>query len=147
MILLGLAFVGLVPWLQRDVRVHRVPAVGLAAAPLLGLLFGLGWTPCIGPDARRDPDALHQRGHRRPRRAAVRRLRARASACRSSLAGLAYRRALGAFGVVRRHQAWVTRLGGLMLVVVGVLLVTGWWDWIVNWLQVQPRSLGFETSV
>ena len=37
------------PLLQRDVRVHRVPAVGLAAAPLLGFLFGLGWTPCIGP--------------------------------------------------------------------------------------------------
>src|SRR4051812_10982887 len=48
-IVLGLAFVGLVPWLQRDVRVHRVPAVGLGAAPLLGVLFGLGWTPCIGP--------------------------------------------------------------------------------------------------
>ena len=43
-ILVGLAFIGLVPWLQRDVRVHRVPAVGLAAAPLLGVLFGLGWT-------------------------------------------------------------------------------------------------------
>ena len=44
-ILLGLVFAGLVPWLQRDWRVHQVPAVGLAAAPLLGFLFGLGWTP------------------------------------------------------------------------------------------------------
>ena len=52
------------------------------------------------------------------------------------LAGLAYRRALGAFGVVRRHQAWVTRIGGLMLVVVGLLLVTGVWDQAVSWLQV-----------
>src|SRR4051812_43839268 len=48
-ILLGLAFVGAVPFFQRDLRVHKVPAVGLAAAPLLGVLFGLGWTPCIGP--------------------------------------------------------------------------------------------------
>ena len=48
-IVLGLVFLGAVPWLQRDWRVHRVPAVGLAAAPLLGVLFGLGWAPCIGP--------------------------------------------------------------------------------------------------
>ena len=52
-IVVGLAFLGAFPWLQRDVRVHKVPAVGLAAAPLLGVLFGLGWTPCIGPPCRR----------------------------------------------------------------------------------------------
>ena len=48
-ILLGLVFAGVLPLLQRDWRVHGVPAVGLAAAPLLGFLFGVGWTPCIGP--------------------------------------------------------------------------------------------------
>ena len=48
-IVVGLAFAGFLRPLQRDMRVHRVPAVGLAAAPLLGVLFGLGWTPCLGP--------------------------------------------------------------------------------------------------
>ena len=126
-ILLGLAFAGLVPFLQRDVRVHTVPAVGLAAAPVLGFLFGLGWTPCIGPTLGRDHHARHQRGHGRPRRAARRDLllRARAPVHRG---GLAYRRTLGAFGVVRRHQQWVTRLGGAMLVLVGLALLTGYWD-------------------
>jgi cytochrome c-type biogenesis protein len=52
------------------------------------------------------------------------------------VAAVAYRRALGAFAFVRRHQQWVTRLGGLMLVLVGLALVTGWWDWAVTWLQV-----------
>ena len=48
-ILLGLAFLGLVPGLQREVRFHRLPSPGLAGAPLLGVLFGVGWTPCLGP--------------------------------------------------------------------------------------------------
>ena len=48
-IVLGLAFAGVIPLFQRDLRFHRLPAVGLAAAPLLGALFGIGWTPCIGP--------------------------------------------------------------------------------------------------
>ena len=144
-ILLGLAFAGLVPWLQRDWRVHRVPAVGLAAAPLLGLLFGLGWTPCIGPTlgvitTLSINEATAGRG-------------ALLSGCYALglglpfvVAGLAYRRALGAFAWVRRHQQWVTRAGGLMLVAVGVLLVTGWWAELVTWIQLHLVST-FETSV
>ena len=62
------------------------------------------------------------------------------------LAAVAYRRALGAFAWVRRHQQWVTRLGGAMLVLVGVLLVTGWWDDMVTWLQIH-LILGTETPV
>jgi cytochrome c-type biogenesis protein len=48
-VLLGLVFLGLVPGLQREVRFHRLPSPGLAGAPLLGVLFGVGWTPCLGP--------------------------------------------------------------------------------------------------
>jgi cytochrome c-type biogenesis protein len=144
-ILLGLAFVGLVPWLQRDVRVHSVPAVGLAAAPLLGFLFGLGWTPCIGPTlgailTLSINEATVARG------AVLSGVYALGLGLPFVVAGLAYRRALGAFGFIRRHQAWVTRLGGVMLILVGVLLVTGWWDWLVNWMQVH-LIVGFETSV
>lgn len=133
-IALGIAFLGALPFLQRDFRIHRVPAVGLGAAPLLGVLFGLGWTPCIGPTL-----------------AAVTSLSVNeASAGRGALlslayclglgvpfivVALAYRRALGAVGWVRRHQAWVTRMGGLMLIVVGLLLVTGWWEVLINHLR------------
>src|SRR5690606_41600106 len=48
-VVLGLAFMGLVPGFNREFRIHRLPGAGLAGAPLLGVLFGLGWTPCIGP--------------------------------------------------------------------------------------------------
>ena len=133
-IVLGLAFMGLVPLLQRDVRVHRVPAVGLAAAPLLGALFGLGWTPCIGPTLSAVlslslTDASATRG------AVLAFAYCLGLGVPFILAGLAWRRMLGAVRFVRRHQVWVTRIGGGMLVVVGVLLVTGAWDSLVAALQ------------
>jgi cytochrome c-type biogenesis protein len=130
-ILMGLIFIGALQLLQRDLRFHKVPAVGIAAAPLLGVLFGLGWTPCVGPTL-----------------SAVVGLSAQsASAGRGMLLGvfyclglglpfivvaLSYRKAMGAIKVIRRHQVWVTRIGGAMLIVVGVLLVTGWWDYLVQ---------------
>jgi cytochrome c-type biogenesis protein len=61
-------------------------------------------------------------------------------------AAFAYRRMLGAFGVIRRHQLLVVRLGGVMMILVGVLLVTGWWDRIVQWLQLQVVQ-GFTVPV
>ena len=134
-ILLGLAFAGLVPALQRDWRVHTVPAVGLAAAPLLGFLFGLGWTPCIGPTLAAIT-TLSLNEATAGRGALLSAVYAVGLGVPFVVAGLAYRRALGAFGIVRRHQAWVTRAGGLMLVVVGLLLVTGLWDQAVTWIQV-----------
>ena len=133
-ILVGIAFLGFVPWMQRDVRVHRVPAVGLGAAPLLGVLFGLGWTPCIGPTLSAVQVLAFQE----------------ATAGRGALlslayciglgvpfiiAALAFRRMLGAVRWVRRHQAWVTRVGGIMLIVVGLLLVSGIWDLWVAYLR------------
>ena len=113
--------------LQRDVRIHTVPAVGLAAAPLLGFLFGLGWTPCIGPTLGVILAlATYEDGSRggvllalllaRPR-AAVRRWPRWPGAGPSAPSRW-----------VRRHQQWVTRSAGLMLILVGVLLLTGWWD-------------------
>jgi len=143
-IVVGLAFLGLVPWLQRDVRVHKVPAVGLAAAPFLGVLFGLGWTPCVGPTlAAVNVLALNEGTAARGALLSV-------AYCLGLgvpfvVAALAFRRMLGAVRWVRRHQVWVTRLGGVMLIVVGVLLVTGQWDvWVGDlrgWVS------GYEVAV
>jgi cytochrome c-type biogenesis protein len=134
-ILLGLAFAGLVPFLQRDYRMHQVPAVGLAAAPLLGFLFGVGWTPCIGPTLAAITN-LSLNEATAGRGALLAGVYCVGLGVPFIVAALAYRRALGAFGFIRRHQQWVTRVGGLMLVLVGLALVTGWWDVAVNWLQV-----------
>ena len=143
-ILVGVAFIGLVPWLQRDVRVHRVPAVGLAAAPLLGVLFGLGWTPCIGPTLSAvQALALHEGTAARGAMLSV--AYSLGLGIPFLVAGLAFRRTLGAVKWVRRHQVWVTRIGGMMLIVVGLLLVTGLWDqWVADLRSVVT---GFEVPV
>ena len=135
-ILLGLAFAGWLPFLNREWRVHQVPAVGLAAAPLLGFLFGLGWTPCIGPTLAAISTLALQEGTA-ARGAFLSAVYAIGLGIPFILAGLAYEKALATIGFVRRHQVWVMRAGGLMLVGVGVMLVTGWWGEAVNWVQVQ----------
>jgi cytochrome c-type biogenesis protein len=133
-ILVGIAFLGFVPWMQRDVRIHRVPAIGLAAAPLLGVLFGLGWTPCIGPTlAAVEVLAYHEGTAARGALLSV--AYSLGLGLPFIVAGLMFRRMLGAVAWVRRHQAWVTRIGGVMLIIVGVLLVTGLWDQWVGGLR------------
>jgi cytochrome c-type biogenesis protein len=131
-ILVGIAFLGYLPWMQRDVRIHRVPAVGLAAAPLLGVLFGLGWTPCIGPTlAAVETLAVNEGTAGRGALLSV--FYCLGLGVPFVLAGLMFSRMLGAVAWVRRHQVWVTRAGGLMLITVGVLLVTGQWDlWVAD---------------
>ncbi len=133
-ILLGLAFAGLVPFMQRDWRVHQVPAVGLAAAPALGFLFGVGWTPCIGPTLAAITN-LSLNEATAGRGALLSGVYCVGLGLPFIVAAVAYRRALGAFGFIRRHQQWVTRFGGAMLVLVGLALLTGWWDQAVTWLQ------------
>jgi cytochrome c-type biogenesis protein len=133
-IVLGIAFLGAIPLLQRDVRVHQVPAIGVAAAPLLGVLFGLGWTPCLGPTlAAITSLSLHDGSV--PRGVALSLVYCFGLGIPFVVAALAYRRMMGAVGWIRRHQQWVTRLGGLMLIAVGLMLVTGWWDYWVDELR------------
>jgi cytochrome c-type biogenesis protein len=143
-ILVGLAFMGFVPWLQRDVRVHRVPAVGLTAAPLLGLLFAIGWTPCLGPTIAAVQSLALTEGTA-ARGAVLSVAYSLGLGIPFIVLGLAYRRTLGAVRWVRRHQVWVTRVGGGMLVLVGLLLVTGWWDLWVD--ELRGWIGGFEVAV
>jgi cytochrome c-type biogenesis protein len=145
-IVLGLFFAGAVPqrwsgWLQRDARLHYRPTVGLVGAPLLGVMFGIGWTPCLGPTL-----------------AAVQSLAwTQASAGRGAflsaayciglglpfiLTAIAFRRAMNAFGWIKRHYGAVTRVGGGMLVVVGAAMVSGVWDDLVR--QMQSLVPGFN---
>lgn len=125
-VLLGLVYMGVLRIGQRDLRIHRVPAVGVAAAPLVGIVFALGWTPCIGPTlgavltlALNEGTAL--------RGAFLAAVFALGMGVPFIAAGIAYSKTARSFGFLRRHQSGVQRIGGAMMVIVGVLLVSGLW--------------------
>ncbi|MGW7818638.1 cytochrome c biogenesis CcdA family protein [Streptomyces puniciscabiei] len=145
MILLGVFFMGLMPWLtQREFRFHRRPAAGLIGAPLLGALFGVGWTPCIGPTLA-SVIALSSQQASAGRGAILTVAYCLGLGVPFVLTAIAFRKALGAFGWVKRHYVWVLRAGGTMMIVTGVLLLTGAWDSLVQ--QMQTWSNGFTVGI
>lgn len=144
---MGLVFVGLVPALQREARIHKVPDAGLLGAPVLGAVFGLGWTPCLGPTLT---GVI----------AVATSTQVGGTLARGTLLVLAYCLGLGlpflllALGLqwavraqtwLRRHVRKVQLAGGAMLIVVGLLLVSGLWAELINTLR-GPIS-GFETAL
>lgn len=134
MIVFGLALLGLVPALQREVRSSWLPAAGVAGAPLFGAVFALSWVPCIGPTIGAVL-ALGAVGGE-PGRAAV-----LAAAYTLGLGlpflafGLGLRWVVGAVAVIRRHSVWVNRVGASLLLAVGLALLTGAWGEFVFWLR------------
>jgi len=141
---LGLVFMGVLPGLQREVRFHRLPSPGLAGAPLLGVVFGVGWTPCLGPTLAAVQTLAFTEA------SAVRGALLTAAYCLGLgvpfvLSGLMFRRALGAFAVVKRHYGLVMRVGGGLLVLVGLLLVSGVWEGLM--VEIRGWVGSFETVV
>ena len=145
MILMGLFFMGLMPWFtQREFRLHKRPVAGLVSAPLLGALFGIGWTPCIGPTLA-SVQALSFNQASAGRGAVLTVAYCLGLGVPFVLAAVAFRKALGAFGWVKRHYRWVMRIGGGMMIATGLLLLTGAWDGIVQ--QMQSWSSGFTVGI
>lgn len=134
-IVLGLSFAGWLPGLNREWRLHGVPRIGVWSAPALGVLFGLGWTPCIGPTLAAVQTLAFSEG------SAARGALLSLAYCAGLgipfvLLGLAFRRLAGALGWVRSHYALVMRVGGILLIAIGTLLVTGLW----GELMIQMRT-------
>jgi cytochrome c-type biogenesis protein len=138
-IVLGLAFMGAVPWFQRDLRVHRRPSLGLLGAPMLGVLFGLGWSPCVGPTLTAVL-ALSLDGGSATRGGILAVAYSLGLGLPFVLVALAFRRVMGALGWVKSHYVWVMRLGGAMLVAIGVLLVSGVWNDMTVQMQIWVNS-------
>ncbi|WP_155369049.1 cytochrome c biogenesis CcdA family protein [Catellatospora vulcania] len=134
-VLFGLAFLGVIPGLDNEKRIQRLPQAGLWGAPVFGAVFALSWVPCLSPTL-----------------AAVGALAgAYGDTGRAVVLGLAYclgigipflvlglgmRKLTGVVGFIRRNSRWVTRFGGALLILVGLALITGAWGDFVIWLRV-----------
>lgn len=141
-IAMGLVFMGVLGWMpgvNRDIRLRVSPTTGLAGAPLLGLAFGFGWTPCLGPTAGAVMTLMGTSG----------------SAARGVLLGVAYCLGLGvpfiavglaikrtsaALAAIKRHYALVSRVGGAFLVLLGILQVSGAWEWFALWMKTRYQG-------
>jgi len=137
-ILLGLLFAGALDrfsFAGRIVRPSARPKAGLAGAPLLGVMFGLGWTPCIGPTLTAVL-ALSASTGTVARGAVLAFVYALGLGVPFVLVSFGFQVAMRAFAFFRRHARLVTRIGGAMLICVGLLEVTGAWSTFMAWLQV-----------
>ncbi|MEU0282618.1 cytochrome c biogenesis CcdA family protein [Streptomyces sp. NPDC088147] len=145
MIVMGVFFMGMMPWLtQREFRFHKRPVTGLAGAPLLGALFGIGWTPCLGPTISA-VNALAFEQASAGRGAILTVAYCLGLGVPFVLAAVAFRKALGAFGWIKRHYVWVMRIGGAMMILTGLALLTGAWDSLVQ--SMQTWTNGFTVGI
>jgi cytochrome c-type biogenesis protein len=146
-IAMGLVFLGMFPALQRGVKLRHTPRDGLWGAPLLGVVYGLGWTPCLGPTLA-GVIALASGTDIGP------------TTWRGLLLIIAYCLGLGlpfialALGArwavhatswVRRHIRRVQQVGGVLLIAIGLALVTGLWGEVITWLR--GPIAGFTTPL
>lgn len=144
-IVMGLAFVGLLPALSRERRVHLVPRAGLWGAPLLGAVFGLGWVPCVGPTLAGVVAVAAGTGGGSLRGVVLTLAYCAGLGVPFVLLAAGAARAVRALEWLRRHVRAVQVSGGVLLVAVGVLLVTGLWGALLA--ELQTSVAGFTPPI
>ncbi|RDI66420.1 cytochrome c biogenesis CcdA family protein [Nocardia pseudobrasiliensis] len=135
-IVMGLVFLGLVPALQRDTRMHPRRLTGIIGAPLLGAVFALGWTPCLGPTLSGVMAvSAGTEGTTAARGVALIVAYCLGLGLPFVILAFGSASALRGVGWLRRNSRTIQVIGGILLVAVGIALVTGIWDQFVGWVR------------
>jgi cytochrome c-type biogenesis protein len=134
-IAMGVIFLGGLSWFQRDRKIHSRPPAGLWGAPVLGMTFGLGWAPCIGPTFSAVQALAYSGGADAAKGAFLAFVYCLGLGIPFLLIALGVRRGMGAMAFFRQHRLFLQRAGGALLVVLGVLMATGMWGIWVTQLQ------------
>lgn len=135
-IVMGLAFIGLIPVLQRDTRMEPRRFSGIVGAPLLGAVFALGWTPCLGPTLSGVISvSVGTQGATAVRGVALIVAYCLGLGLPFIILAFGSATALRGVGWLRRNSRTIQVIGGLLLVAVGIALVTGSWDLFVSWVR------------
>jgi cytochrome c-type biogenesis protein len=143
-IVLGLIFAGVLQIGQRDLRIHRIPTVGVAVAPLVGVVFALGWTPCLSPTLGVVVNLGFNEGTAL-RGGLLGFVYALGLGIPFVIAGLAFTKMAGAIAFLRERQLLIMRIGGTSMIIVGLLLVTGTWNALTAFLR--QWASNFETVI
>lgn len=144
-IFMGLVLVGQFSFMQRTFKMQVGRGLGIWGAPLLGIAFGLGWTPCVGPTLAAVLTLASDAGS--PAKGA---LLAFVYALGIGLPFIAIAAGFGwatkSVGFIKRHMRSFNIAGGLVLIALGILLVTGLWNSLAAWLQVGLFG-GFQLAI
>lgn len=132
---MGVVFLGGLSWFQRDRKIERRPPPGLWGAPVLGMTFGLGWAPCIGPTFAAVQALAYVDGASTGKAVVLTTAYCLGLGVPFILIALAMRRGMGSMSFFRRHRLTLQRVGGVVLVLIGLAMATGVWSALVSWIQ------------
>lgn len=144
-ILFGIVFMGGISWFQRDRKIHAKPPAGLWGAPVLGITFGLGWAPCIGPTFAAVQALVYMGGSGAWKAVVLTLAYCLGLGVPFLLLALGFRKASGMVDAMKRHRRGLQVTGGVVLVLIGVLMATGLWNGMMSWIQSQTP--GYELPV
>ena len=134
-VLMGVVFLGGLSIFQTDKRLHRRSITGLWGAPILGITFGLGWAPCIGPTFAAVQTLVYTGGSGTGKAVVLTLAYCLGLGVPFLLVAWGMGRGVSTLAWARKHRLGIQRVGGAVLILIGVLLMTGLWTDLMSWIQ------------